>query len=326
MNLLNIRIFIILFLFKLTFLSYLQNGINQLSNLIFLQRLSILSFQSYSNQCSFSEGPYCFYFEPFYIRALENENQTLKKDFTEKKWISINYDINEFSSYQDLYNDLEKKITNFYQKNLDKIDKNQKLPIQEEQVDITFEKYDPITIHNEIYLEKRTYLSSPSGKIAFIIDGRIKLKYDKSNLIVQNMMDYPSKTYGIIESNRVSIYLDGRKFRIISFYVRPRNRYSDENHKVTIIGTMTKFIMIEGYNDNKLVFSTNYQFSYFDEKQWTKIIIDNNVFINKLILPGNLEIDNISLSVEGSKVYNIESLFYNDPNRKTIDLISDNDI
>ena len=326
MNLINIRIFIILFLFKKSFLSFLQNGINQLSSLIYLQRLSILSFQSYSNQCSFSEGPYCFYFEPFYIRSLESENQTLKKDFTEKKWISINYDYNEYSSYQDLYNDLEKKMENFYQKNLDKIDKNQKVPIQEEQIGITFERYDSITINNDIYLEKRTYLSSPSGTIPLIIDGIIKLKYDKSNLIVQNMMDYPSKTYAIIESNRVSLSLDGKKFRIISFYVRPKNRYSDGNHKVTIIGTMTKFIMIEGFNDNKLVFSTNYQFSYFDEKQWTKIIIDNHIFINKLVLPGHLEMDNISLSVEGSKVYNIESLFYNDPNRKTIDLISDNDI
>ena len=326
MNLINIRIFIILFLFKKSFLSFLQNGINQLSSLIYLQRLSILSFQSYSNQCSFSEGPYCFYFEPFYIRSLESENQTLKKDFTEKKWISINYDYNEYSSYQDLYNDLEKKMENFYQKNLDKIDKNQKVPIQEEQIGITFERYDSITINNDIYLEKRTYLSSPSGTIPLIIDGIIKLKYDKTNIIVQNMMDYPSKTYAIIESNRVSLSLDGKKFRIISFYVRPKNRYSDGNHKVTIIGTMTKFIMIEGFNDNKLVFSTNYQFSYFDEKQWTKIIIDNNIFINKLVLPGHLEMDNISLSVEGSKVYNIESLFYNDPNRKTIDLISDNDI
>ena len=326
MNLINIRIFIILFLFKITFLSFLQNGINQLSSLIYLQRLSILSFQSYSNQCSFSEGPYCFYFEPFYIRSLESENQTLKKDFTEKKWISINYDYNEYSSYQDLYNDLEKKMENFYQKNLDKIDKNQKVPIQEEQIGITFERYDSITINNDIYLEKRTYLSSPSGTIPLIIDGIIKLKYDKTNIIVQNMMDYPSKTYAIIESNRVSLSLDGKKFRIISFYVRPKNRYSDGNHKVTIIGTMTKFIMIEGFNDNKLVFSTNYQFSYFDEKQWSKIIIDNNIFINKLVLPGHLEMDNISLSVEGSKVYNIESLFYNDPNRKTIDLISDNDI
>ena len=326
MNLINIRIFIILFLFKKSFLSFLQNGINQLSSLIYLQRLSILSFQSYSKQCSFSEGPFCFYFEPFYIRSLESENQTLKTEFTEKKWISINYDYNEYSSYQDLYNDLEKKMENFYQKNLDKIDKNQKVPIQEEQIGITFERYDSITINNDIYLEKRTYLSSPSGTIPLIIDGIIKLKYDKTNIIVQNMMDYPSKTYAIIESNRVSLSLDGKKFRIISFYVRPRNRYSDENHKVTIIGTMTKFIMIEGFNDNKLVFSTNYQFSYFDEKQWTKIIIDNNIFINKLVLPGHLEMDNIFLSVEGNKVYNIESLFYNNPNRKTIDLISDNDI
>ena len=326
MKLKNIRIFIFLFLFKISFLSFLQNGINQLSNLIYLQRLSILAFQSYSKQCSFSEGPYCFYFEPYYIRALENENQTLKKDYIEKKWISINYDYNEFSSYQDLFSDLEQKITNYYKKNVDKIDKNQKVPIQEEQVGITFERYDPITINNDVYLEKRTYISSPSGTIPLIIDGVIKLKYDKTNLIVKNMMDYPSKTYAIIESNRASISLDGKKFRIISFFVRPRNRFSDENHKVTIIGSMTKFIMIEGYNDNKLVFSTNYQFSYFDEKQWTKIIIDNNVFINKLRLPGNLEIDNISLSVEGSKVYNIESLFYNSPKRKTIELISDNDI
>ena len=326
MKLINIRIFIFLFLFKISFLSFLQNGINQLSNLIYLQRLSILAFQSYSKQCSLSEGPYCFYFEPYYIRALENENQTLKKDFIEKKWISINYDYNEFSSYQDLFSDLEQKITNYYKKNVDKIDKNQKVPIQEEQVGITFERYDPITINNDVYLEKRTYISSPSGTIPLIIDGVIKLKYDKTNLIVKNMMDYPSKTYAIIESNRASISLDGKKFRIISFFVRPRNRFSDENHKVTIIGSMTKFILIEGYNDNKLVFSTNYQFSYFDEKQWTKIIIDNNVFINKLRLPGNLEIDNISLSVEGSKVYNIESLFYNSPKRKTIELISDNDI
>ena len=78
-------------------------------------------------------------------------------------------------------------------------------------------------------------------------------------------MDYPSKTYAIIESNRAIISLSGKNFKIISFYVRPKNIYNDENIKITIIGSIQRNIAIEGYN-NKLVFSSNYQFSYVDEK------------------------------------------------------------
>ena len=49
-------------------------------------------------------------------------------------------------------------------------------------------------------------------------------------------------------------------------------------------------------------------------------------FINKLVIPGILEIDNISLSIENNQVYDIQSLFDNDPKRKTIELITDKDI
>ena len=102
--------------------------------------------------------------------------------------------------------------------------------------------------------------------------------------------------------------------------------HSNDNYKVTIIGTLTRNLAIEGYNNNKLVFTSNYKYSYFDEKYWTKIIINNDLFINRLILPGNIEIDNICLSVENNNVYDLQSLFYNNNNKKIVELINDNDI
>ena len=102
--------------------------------------------------------------------------------------------------------------------------------------------------------------------------------------------------------------------------------HSNDNYKVTIIGTMSRNLAIEGYNNNKLVFSTNYKFSYFDEKYWNKIILTNEYFINKLVLPGNIEIDNLRLSIENNNVYDLQTVFYNHPYKKTIDLVNDNDI
>lgn len=319
------RAIILLLYIKKSLLIFLQSGINQLSNLIFLQKLSYFILQNNLNKCSISDGPHCYYVEPSYIKSLEKENQTLKKDYVEKNWISLIYDVNQFYSYQDVYDELETKIKNYYEKNIKEKDKEQKVPIQEDQIGITFENYDSITIKNDIYLEKKTFITINSDRIPFIVEGKVRLRYDKSKLIVKNLMDYPSKTYAMIESSRAVISLDGKNFRCLSLFVRPLNRYGEDS-KVTIIGSMTKNFVIEGYNNNRIVFSTNYQFSYFDEKHWSKIILSNNLFINRLILPGNLEIDNISLSVESSDAYDIQSLFYSDPKRKVIDLINDNDI
>ena len=325
MHLNILKSLIILLYIKYSFLTFLPSGINQLNNFIYLQKLAYYNFQNNNNKCSFEEGPFCFFIEPLYIKLLEKENQTLKKDYIEKDWISLFNDINIYN-FQEKYDDLANKIQNYYLKNTNKNDKDQKVPIQEYQISITFEKYDSITIHKDIYLEKITYLSYDNEKIPFVIEGKIRLKYEKSNIVVRNIMDYPSKTYAIIESNRLVITLGGKNFKIISFFVRPKNLYNDEKYKVTIIGSITRNINIDGYNGNKLVFSSNYQFSYADEKYWNKVVLSNDIFINKLIIPGNFEIDNILLSIEGNYVYDIESLFFLDQNRKTINLINDNDI
>ena len=326
MNLFKLKSFILLLYLKFSFLTFLPTGINQLNNFIYFQKLTYYNFQNTNNKCSFEDGPYCYFIEPLYIKLLEKENQTLKKDYIEKDWISLINDLNIYN-FQEKYDDLYNKIQNYYLKNANKNDKDQKVPIQEYRVSITFDKYDSITINKDIYLDKISFLKFDNEIISLVIEGKIKLKYEKSNIVVKNIMDYPSKTYAIIESNRLVITLGGKNFKIISFFVRPKNLYNnDEKYKVTIIGSMSKNINIDGYNGNKLVFSSNYKFSYTDEKYWNKIIFSNDVFINKLIIPGNFEIDNILLSVEGNYVYDIESLFFHDQKRKTINLINDNDI
>lgn len=320
-----LRTFILFQYIKYSLLTFLPCGINQLNNFIFLQRLSYFVYQTNAQTCSFDDGPYCYFIESSYIKSLNNENKSIQKDYIEKDWINLNDNLNEYS-IEETFEDFTNKMRNYYQRNIEKTDEEQTLPIQQYQVDISFDNFDPVTIKNDMYLEKRTILSSFHEKIPLIIEGKVRLKYDKSQIEVKNVMDYPSKTYAIFESSRVVITLEGRNFRCISFFVRPRSMHSNDNYKVTIIGTMSRNLAIEGYNNNKLVFSTNYKFSYFDEKYWNKIILTNEYFINKLVLPGNIEIDNLRLSIENNNVYDLQTVFYNHPYKKTIDLVNDNDI
>lgn len=322
-----LKVFILLLYIKISLLTFLSSGISQINHLIYFQRLSEFIYQIKNDECSLSQGSNCFFTESSYIQSLKKENKTLKKDYIEKDWIQINNNVNIYS-IQEIYDDLGNKIDNYIRRISNKNDEEQKLPTQENQMDITFDKYDLITVNNDLYLEKKTYYWIYNDKITLFIDGKIRLKYDKtkSKIIVKDIIDYPSKTYAIIESNKAILSLDGKKFKCISLYVRPKSLINDDNQKVTIIGTMSKNIVIEGFNMNKLVFSTTFRINYFEEKQWTKVMLPNENFINKLVIPGNLEIDNISLSIENNQVYDIQSLFYNDPKRKTIELITDKDI
>ena len=323
MNLISLRAFIFLLYIHITILSIIPSGINQLNNLLYLQKLSYFDYQINMNQCSLVEGPYCYYTEPFYIKSLNTENQIFKKEYIEKDWILLYNDVNIYT-YEEIFNNLENKIKKYYNYMVNQKDKNE-IPIQEYQISISFEQYDSLTFKEDFYLTKMTSMQFME-KIILVLEGKIRLKYDKSKIISNNIKDYPSKTYAIIESNFATISLNGKKFRFISFYVRPKNIYEGNNYKVTIIGSMTKNINIEGYSNNKMMFSANYQFSYSDMKQWNKIYITTDLFFDKIKIPGNIEVDNILLSVEGNFVYDIQSLFFNDPKKKTVDLVDDSDI
>ena len=288
--------------------------------------MSDFIYQSTKNKCSLGDGSHCFYTESYYIKSLEKEKKSFQKDYIEKDWLQLKDSINIYS-IQESFDLLSNNMNNYIQKINSKKDEEQRIPTHENQIIINFDNYDSITMQKDIYLEKKTYLTFYNEKLTLVIDGKIRLKYDKaqSKVIMKEIIDYPTKTYAIIESNKAVISLEGKQFKCISFFARPKRMF-DENTKVTIIGSITKNIVIEGYNNNKLVFTINYKISYYNEGFWTKILISNDLFINKLILPGDLEIDNIFLSVENNRVYDIQSLFYNDPKRKTVDLVNDNDI
>ena len=323
MNLISLSSFICILFIKISILTFIPSGINQLNNLLYLQKISYFDYQIDMNQCSLVEGPYCYYTEPFYIKSLNTEKQIFKKEYIEKDWITLYNDINIYT-YEEIFNNLENKIKKYYDYMVNEKEQNE-IPLQEYQISISFEQYDSLTIKEDFYLTKMTSMQFME-KIILIIEGKIRLKYDKTKVVPNNIKDYPSKTYAIIESSLATISLNGKKFRLISFYVRPKNMYEGNNYKVTIIGSMTKNINIEGYNNNRMIFSANYQFSYSDIKQWNKIYINTDIFFDKIKLPGNIEIDNILLSVEGNFVYDIQSLFFNDPKKKTVDLIDDSDI
>ena len=58
-----IRLLILIIQINLNDSTYLSVGINQLNNFIYLERLKDLTLQSYSEECSLSKGPNCYFAE-----------------------------------------------------------------------------------------------------------------------------------------------------------------------------------------------------------------------------------------------------------------------
>ena len=308
---------ILLINIQISLSSFLASGVNTFNDFIYLQRIKDFLKQNRSHTCSLSEGPNCLFTDNFYYNSKVFDKNYYYPD---KEW----YELKKTSpTVYDLYYKINTKIKNFFNYHKTSKDTSRNEPVFDFETSLTFNAYDSVTKKKDIVLDSHIFITFLDNDIPIFLEGKLRLRHDNQKLVIKGNIDYPSNTFLIVESHNLKISMNKKYFRCKSFFVRPHNKNND---KIQIIGQIRQHITIEGYDENKLVFTTSLDFSYSDEKYWHKVNLSSNTFITKLVIPGGFEVDNFSFCIKGNYLYDIESQFYNHPNQKSITLVKDDEI
>ena len=297
--------------------SYLPVGLNQLNNFIYLERIKDLTLQSYSEKCSLSKGPNCYFTENQRSEIYEkNDNNEQTNNFPndvidlEKEWMDLYIKSKKFgilNTFTDL-NDYVSQYKDYISSSSDPSQIPQPLTLR---LSLTFESYDDITIKEDVY----AYASKPvqflTETIFIEIVGKLRLRYGV-DLKLKDQIKYPCKTFGIIESNNLIIKLGGKKFVCESFFMRIRD---EKIHKLSV----------SGYTGNIKTFSMTREINYMIEKSWIKIDLPSNK-IDRLVLPGGIDVDNFRFVIETIQQYDISVHFHANYVKNIEELVNDSDI
>ena len=298
--------------------TYLSVGINQLNNFIYLERLKDLTLQSYSEECSLSKGPNCYFAENQRSEIYEknDNNKQIYSDTSntiidnEKEWMNLFIKSKEkgfLNSFYDL-NDYITQYKNYILSNSDTSQIPQPLTLR---LSLTFESYDDITIKQDIYAYPSKPIQFLTETIYIEIVGKLRLHYGE-DLKIKDQIKYPTKTYGIIESNNLIIKLGGKKFICESFFLRIRDQ------KISTIN-------INGFSGNIKAFSMTREINPITEKNWIKIDLPASK-IDRLVLPGGIDVDNFKFMIDTIQHYDIAVHFHTNYVRNVEELIKDSDI
>lgn len=299
--------------------SYLPSGINQFNNFIYSNRMKTFTFQNYTKKCSMSKGPNCYFTENIInskdekeIDILNNNNdQDLNQILDYKKeWASL-YSKSKELGYLNTYNEIITYLYTYKKYISLKNDSEQFPPPVNLYLSLTFESYDDITINGDIYAYPSKPINFFTETIYIEIYGKLRLQYGK-DLNIKNHMRYPTKTFGIIESSNLNIKLGGKLFICEYFFFRTRN---ENIYKMNI----------EGYLGNKKVFTISKEINYMNKKVWIKTPLPNKE-IDRLLLPGGIDVDNFKFVIATKKQYDITVQFYHNYNQRIKNLVEDNDI
>ena len=321
-NINQIKIYIYICSFLINFneylSSYLPSGVNEFNKYIYLDRLKTYTFQNLQEKCSLSNGPYCYFTEMKYIDINENENNDLKNsiipneeslDF-KKEWNSLLSRLKDTGIYINFL-DLFSNIEEYNKYMLSKSDPEQIPPPVNLQLTLTFESYNDITIKGDTYAYQSKKIYFPSEYITLEILGKLRLRYDR-NEKYKNYKGYPSKTYGIIESNNLNIKFGNYLFKCQQLYVR--------KHEENIVQ-----INIDGYLGSEKVFSIQKDLNNVDNYKWQRIILPDKL-INRIVLPKGIQIDNLIFFIQSKQIYEISSLINANKKNAENKLIDDKDI
>ena len=298
--------------------TYLSVGINQLNNFIYLERLKDLTLQSYSEECSLSKGPNCYFAENQRSEIYEknDNNKQIYSDSSntiidnEKEWMNLFIKSKEkgfLNSFYDL-NDYITQYKNYILSNSDTSQIPQPLTLR---LSLTFESYDDITIKQDIYAYPSKPIQFLTETIYIEIVGKLRLHYGE-DLKIKDQIRYPTKTFGIIESNNLIIKLGGKKFTCESFFLRIRDQ------KISTIN-------INGFSGNIKAFSMTREINPITEKNWIKIDLPASK-IDRLVLPGGIDVDNFKFMIDTIQHYDIAVHFHTNYVRNVEELIKDSDI
>ena len=313
-----IRLLILIIQINLNDSTYLSVGINQLNNFIYLERLKDLTLQSYSEECSLSKGPNCYFAENQRSEIFEkndnNEQIYLDKSNTiidnEKEWMNLFIKSKEVG-FLNSFSDLSDYITQYKKYILSNSDTSQIPQPLTLRLSLTFESYDDITIKNDIYAYSSKPVQFLTETIYIEIIGKLRLHYGE-DLKIKDQIRYPTKTFGIIESNNLIIKLGGKKFTCESFFLRIRDE------KIFSVN-------ISGYSGNIRAFSMTKEINPVTEKSWIKIDLPSSK-IDRLVLPGGIDVDNFRFVIETIQQYDISVHFHANYVKNIKELITDEDI
>ena len=235
---------------------YLNSGINTVNKFLYISRTLKYDEQNKIKICSLSDGPYCYF---------TDKNPKIK---------NVNYNT--------LIHKLYKFSSNYINSYSKLMDKEQNPKNEELNIIMTF---DDDTTYKGMYLEKLTNIFYYEKLIADF-DGKLRLTKDDDNLsekifILQNK-DYPSDLYGIIESDYITISFRGKFF--ISNFCYIKAHYEEDKIEP---------INFYGYIGDKLI----YGYTFTDDKKrrekWLKVYFPEKIKIDKLVIAGPYDIDNI---------------------------------
>ena len=297
--------------------SYLPIGLNQLNNFIYLERLKDLALQSYSEECSLSKGPNCYFAENIRSEIYEknDNNEQINSENIDivdlkKEWMDLfikSKKVGLLNTFYDL-NDYITEYKDYISQSSDTSQIPQPLTLR---LSLTFESYDDITIKEDIY----AYASKPvqflTETIFIEIIGKLRLTYGE-DLKLKDQIKYPCKTYGIIESNNLIIKLGGKKFVCESFFLRIRD-------------IKLRTINVNGFSGNIKAFSMTREINFMTEKNWLKIDLPSTK-IDRLVLPGGIDVDNFRFVIETIQQYDVSVHFHANYVKNIEELISDSDI
>ena len=314
--------------------SCLSVGIKKFKNFIYLEKLLDYTSQTYSQQCSFTKGPSCYFTENMRSIIYEQENNIEEEiDEVNNNNIKINNEQNKNNidtTILDLDKDwmeffinskkigllnsiteLTEYITQYKNYILSNSDESTTLQPLTLKLGLTFESYDDMTIKGDIYAYPSKPVHFITETIYIEIIGKLRMHYGE-DLGLIDQTKYPTKTFGIIESNNLVIKLGGKQFICESFFLRLRDM-------------SIKNIKVEGYLGNIKAFSMTREINPLIDKEWIKIDLPNTK-IDRILLPGGIDIDNFKFKIETYQHYDISAHFHKRYEKYQEELINDNDI
>ena len=217
--------------------------------------------------------------------------------------------------YQEILSYFNNYTNNYIKKNTKNVDKEQNSEGEVFKYLMTFNNFDELTIKQDTYFDGKLIKNIFYDKeINIDIKGKLKLSYDKDkseyylNVIDK---DYPSNTFGMIESSYISISFGGKAFVCDFFYIKAHNKKNKSEQ-----------IYFYGYVGNKIVFTYSYNDNKERKEKWLKVFFPVAIPINNLVISGPYDIDNISFTFPNKKYE--DSSLYNYINKQI--LIKDEDL
>ena len=306
------KIFFLLYIINNIKSIYLSSGIKSFNKFLYYSRISKYSEQNIDKICSISDGPNCFFTEKEYIKhymLTRNENNI--NDKINNAWVKLYSKIPK-NEYKEILEKLEFNTSNYINTYSNQIDEEQNPKNEIINLLMTFDTFDVDTLKGDIYLEEKMGKIIYNENVIADIKGKLLLKYDNDkseNDLKNKIQDYPTNTYGVIESDFITISFRNKLFSVNFFYIKGHDEYSKYEP-----------INFYGYLNDQLVYSYTYTDNKKRKEKWLKVGFPDKILVDKLLVSGTYDIDNISfhfpnsVNVDANEIYNM----YNYKNIKTL--------